>query len=60
MFTSEIGDAKILHGIIAVTLYVRTADVRGGACEDVHISCLLYLTSFHSLLQAPSRCTRGP
>ena len=33
MFTSEIGDAKILHGIIAVTLYVRTADVVSGALD---------------------------
>ena len=30
MFTSEIGDTTILHGMIAVTLYVRTADVSSG------------------------------
>ena len=31
MFGREIGDAVILHGFIAITLYVRTQHVQGSA-----------------------------
>lgn len=31
MFKNEIGDSVVLHGVIALTIFVRTADVQSGA-----------------------------
>ena len=33
MFGREIGDARVLHGLIAITIFVRARDVAEGAFQ---------------------------